>query len=142
MTKRIKIRLAEPDDEIYSNGLIVGGTPLASSRKNSVPPESIAKINCYSMPVAHRLIDRFISNHHGENYVDWKPEIEYFVNSPEDTEFTIRAIGIVNTSGESHTYYFDVSQPMGASMSLVNAMIENKVSFLDRCFNVLKRNGE
>ena len=34
MSKRIKLQIAPPDDEIYSNGLIVGGTPLAESRKD------------------------------------------------------------------------------------------------------------
>ena len=101
-------------------------------------PEAAANINCYSMPAANRLIDRFISIQHGEKNIDWKRGIEYFMNKPEITEFTIRAIGIVTVSGASHTYYFNVSQPMGASMRLVSLMSEENVSFLNRYFKVLK----
>jgi len=89
---------------------------------DAASPETATTVNCYSMPVANRLIDRFISERQGEKDTAWKREVEYFVNKPEITEFTIRAIGIVTTSGESHTYYFDVSQPMGASMNLVKVM--------------------
>ena len=89
-------------------------------------PQTAATINCYSMPAANRLIDRFISKERGEKDVDWKRNIEYFVDKPEITEFTIRAIGITTASGESRTSYFDVSQPMGASMNLIGLMTEKE----------------
>jgi hypothetical protein len=89
---------------------------------DAVSPGTAATINCYSMSAANRLIDRFIAERHGERDTDWKREIEYFVNESEITEFTIRAIGIVTASDEKHTYYFDVSQPMEASMNLVKVM--------------------
>lgn len=41
MTKRIKIRLAEPDDEIYSNGIIVGGWKVLPPTKDSAVDEKI-----------------------------------------------------------------------------------------------------
>ena len=62
---------------------------------DAVSPEAAANINCYSMPAANRLIDRFISIQHGEKNIGWKQDIEYFMNKPEITEFTIRAIGFL-----------------------------------------------
>jgi hypothetical protein len=102
-----------------------------ASAKEEIPPiyggdarlaETAAIINCAAMSTAHILIDRFISELHGQKDSDWKRSIEYFVRDSNISEFTIRAIGVIITSGEIFTYYFNVTRPMNATKKLLKAL--------------------
>jgi hypothetical protein len=89
---------------------------------DATSPQTAATINCAAMSTAHHLIDRFISERHGQKDIDWKRGIEFFVNEPGIPEFTVRAFGVATTSGESHTYYFNVGRPMDATKKLLKMM--------------------
>lgn len=103
----------------------------SSSAKEEMPPiyggdakavETAAIINCAAMSTAHMLIDRFISELHGRKGSDWNRGIEYFVRDSDIPEFTVRAIGVTTTTGETITYYFNIARPMNATKNLVKAM--------------------
>jgi len=89
---------------------------------DAMSPQTAATINCAAMSTAHHLIDRFISERHGQKDIDWKRGIEFFVNEPGIPEFTVRAFAVTTTSGESYTYYFNVARPMNATKKLMKMM--------------------
>lgn len=89
---------------------------------DATSPQTAATLNCAAMDTAHQLIDRFISERHGKKDIDWKPEIEFFVNEPGISEFTVRAFSITTTSGGIYTYYFNVVRPMNATKKLMKMM--------------------
>ena len=84
--------------------------------------ETPATINCAAMSTAHFLINKFISERHGQKDTDWGAECEFFVNEPNIPKFTVRAFGISTKSGETCTYYFDVARPMNATKKLIKMM--------------------
>jgi hypothetical protein len=84
--------------------------------------ETPATINCAAMSTAHLLINKFISERHGQKDTDWEAECEFFVNEPNIPKFTVRAFGITTKSGGTYTYYFDVARPMNATKRLVKMM--------------------
>ena len=84
--------------------------------------KTAATINCAAMTTAHHLIDRFISERHGQKGVDWRRGVEFFVNEPSIPDFTVRAFVIKTTSGQSYTYYFNVARPMSATKHLMKMM--------------------
>jgi hypothetical protein len=86
--------------------------------------KTAAIINCTAMSTAHLLIDQFISEIHGPKESDWKRSVEYFVRDLNIPEFTVRAIGVITTSGEMRSYYFNISRPMNASKKLIKAVSE------------------
>jgi len=71
-----------------------------------------AVINCTSMGTANHLMNRYISERHGEFEKDWNRTIEFFLNSEESNIPKIRVIGVECSNGSEHKYYFDVSRPM------------------------------
>ena len=89
---------------------------------DATSPLNPATINCAAMSLAHHLIDRFISERHGQKDIDWKRGIEFFVNEPGIPEFTVRAFAVSTTSGESRTYYFNVARPMNATGKMMKMM--------------------
>lgn len=84
--------------------------------------KSAAIINCAAMSTAHHLIDRFISELHGQKDSDWTRGIEYFVNDPNVPEFTVRAIGVNSKAGEKTIYFFNVARPMSATKKLLKTL--------------------
>ena len=84
--------------------------------------ETPAIIKSASMFSANVLIDKFISERHGQKDTDWEAEFEFFVNEPNTPAFTVRRFTISTKSGESHTYYFDVARPMNATKKLIKMM--------------------
>ena len=84
--------------------------------------ETVATVICASMSTANLLIDKFISERHGEKNTDWEAECEFFVNETNIPKFTVRAFGISTKSGETYTYYFDVARPMNATKKLIKMM--------------------
>ncbi len=93
---------------------ILGGDGLS--------PQSALILNCSSMGVARHLINKFISDRHGEINIDWKPSIEYFVTAEGIPEFSIRAYGIKLNNEDGHTYYFDVSHQHRNEMKIAKMM--------------------
>jgi len=87
---------------------------------NGSSPDDAAVVNCASMSIAHHLIDKFISERHGEKAVDWDRGAEYFVNEPDIPEFTVRAITVNTIANESPTYFFDISRPISAAKKLTD----------------------
>lgn len=84
---------------------IFGGT--GSSHNDAVV------INCGSMAMCNELINRFISEKHGEINKDWNRAMEYIVNAPDVPEDTIiRCISIESKDETTSSYYFDVSRPI------------------------------
>ena len=89
---------------------------------DALSPQTAAIVNCASMPAANRLIDRFISERHGQKDIDWNRGIEFFVNDPGIPEFTVRAFGVTLKSDKNLTYFFNVSQPINATKDLIMMM--------------------
>ncbi|MDT8282975.1 MAG: hypothetical protein RQ982_09225 [Gammaproteobacteria bacterium] len=69
-------------------------------------------INCTNMTTGNELINQFISEKHGEINKDWNRAMEYFVNSSDVPENTIRCVSIERKDETTLSYYFDVSRPM------------------------------
>ncbi len=103
-----------PSKRVDENPPIYGG--------DAVTPQTSAILNCYAMSTANYLIDRFISELHGQKDCDWKRSLEFFVNAPGVPEFTVRAIRIITSSGEKLTYYFNGARPMNGTKKLLKAM--------------------
>lgn len=74
--------------------------------------EDAAIINCASMGTANRLMDRFISDKHGELEKDWNRTVEFFLKSESPNATKIRVIGIKCSDGSEYKFYFDVTRPM------------------------------
>ena len=74
------------------------------------------------MSTAHHLIDRFISELHGQKDSDWTRGIEYFVNDPHMPEFTVRAISVNSMAGEKIIYFFNVARPMSTTKKLLKTL--------------------
>lgn len=81
--------------------------------------ENAAVINCASMRLANRLMNRFISERHGEFEKDWNRTIEFFLNSENSSIPDIRVIGVECSNGTEHKYYFDVSRPMKVANNIL-----------------------
>jgi len=112
--ERIFGKKAPSSTDLEKNPPIYGG----DARSINSP----AIINCAAMSTAHHLIDRFISELHGQKDADWTRSVEYFVNDPNVPEFTVRAIGVKSTAGESITYFFNLARPMSATKKLMKAL--------------------
>lgn len=70
-------------------------------------------INCGSMAMCNELINRFISEKHGEINKDWNRAMEYIVNAPDTPDNTvIRCISIECKDETTSSYYFDISGPI------------------------------
>lgn len=80
--------------------------------------ENAAVINCASMGTANRLMDRFISEKHGEVEKDWKRAIEFFRKSEDSNPPMIRVIRIQCSDGSEHQYYFDITRPMNVASKM------------------------
>lgn len=89
---------------------------------DGLTPQTALILNCSSMGVARHLINKFISENHGEINTGWKPTIEYFVTEEDIPEFSIRAYGIKLSNEVSHTYYFDVSRQHKNEMKIAKMM--------------------
>jgi len=76
-----------------------------------------ATINCASMGMANHLIDRFISEQHGQKDTDWSLKLEYFIEKENIPEFT-RAFVVTTKSEEKNIYYFNVARPMNGTMQM------------------------
>lgn len=85
-------------------------------------PHTPVIINCAAMSMANHLIDRFISERHGQPDVDWERGIEFFVKADGIQEFTVRAIGVKTKAGSGPTYYFNIARPMSATKNLTSMM--------------------
>ena len=81
--------------------------------------ENVAVINCASMGLANRLMDRFISEKHGEIEKDWNRTIEFFLKNEESKTPRIRVIGVECSDGAEYQYYFDVSRPMNVANKML-----------------------
>jgi hypothetical protein len=68
-------------------------------------------INCASGSMAQHLIDRFISEKHGEKDSDWEMGISFTIDSDKTKCGMIKAIS-VKTGQEELNYFFDLSRPM------------------------------
>lgn len=67
-------------------------------------------LNCASMAIARRLIDRFISERHGQKTSNWTIVTEYFVRQSNVPPDSIRSVSVDCNDGSKHTYYFDISR--------------------------------
>lgn len=107
---------------------VYGGDALSTN--------TAAVINCASMDLANHLIDQFISERHGVKNEDWERGMEFFVNSKDIPEFTVRSIRIESKTNSSATYYFNIARPMNATKKLLSMLqeseeatqVENKVT--------------
>lgn len=99
----------------------LGGKPPMYGGDGSSPEQAVV-VNCASMGTANHLIDRFISERHGEKGKDWQRGIEMFVNAPDVAEYTIRSIGVELSNGGRESYFFDVSRPMSGSKNVAKMM--------------------
>lgn len=72
--------------------------------------ESPVYINCASGSMAETLIDRFISERHGEKDIDWNVGISFTHKSNNTKCGMVKSI-VVNTKQGDFTYYFDLSRP-------------------------------
>jgi len=76
-------------------------------------------INCASMGMANNLMDRFISERHGDKETDWNRTVEFFLNSDQQSTPEIRFLGIKCNNGDEHQYYFNVSRPMNVANKIL-----------------------
>lgn len=86
---------------------------------NGTSEEEAAIINCASMGLANRLMNKFISEKHGEVEKDWNRTIELFLTSEELKTPRIRLIGVKCSDGTEYQYYFDVSRPMNVANKML-----------------------
>lgn len=86
---------------------------------NGTCKEDPAIINCTSLSTANMLMNRFISEKHGELDVDWKRTIEFFLDSKSDSGIEIRVIDVKCSDGTQYQYYFDVTR----AMNVLNKMM-------------------
>lgn len=81
-------------------------------------PAQAVVVNCAHMSMANHLIDRYISERHGQKDVNWERELEMFDDSPNIPEFTVRMIVVKCSDGTLLNYYFNISRPMSATKNL------------------------
>ena len=92
---------------------------------DALSPNTAATINCASMDLANHLIDQFISERHGVMNEDWKRGMEFFVNSKDIPEFTVRSIRIESKTNSNTAYYFNIARPMNATKKLLSMLQES-----------------
>lgn len=68
-------------------------------------------INCASNSMASSLIERFISEKHGEKNIDWVENMSMSLSS-NITECGLVKCLTISSQNNSYTYYFDLSRPM------------------------------
>lgn len=75
-------------------------------------------INCASMSMANELIDRFISERHGEKGRGWIRGIELSIKHPESPAGSLKAIAVSLPGNQEEMYYFDLSRPSGVARKM------------------------
>lgn len=78
---------------------------------NGLSIDSPVYINCASDSMARNLIDRFISEKHGLQGIDWEKGTSFTLKS-DKTKCGLVMLIIVKTQKEELSYYFDLSRPM------------------------------
>ena len=109
---------------------LFGATRKVDSR-NDMPPiyggdgsssTDAVVVNCASMAMANHLIDRWLSERHGEMGADWSRGVELFDNSQDVPKFAIRIVTVGVRNGTGCRHYFDVSRPMAGSKNVAKMM--------------------
>lgn len=78
---------------------------------NGLSLDAPVYIDCASGGMAEHLIDRFISEKHGQKGIDWQIEVSFTVESAKTNCGMVKSI-VVKTKQEELNYYFDLSRPM------------------------------
>lgn len=68
-------------------------------------------VNCASMGMAKSLIDEFITEKCGEN---WIREVEYTTRVPDKSDKLLKVINIETYDGKKLSFYFDLERPIAA----------------------------
>lgn len=77
---------------------------------------SPAIINCASIGMAQRLMDKFITEKFGDG---WSRGVEFTLESPTDSEKRLKAICVSKPDGSEGKFYFDLSRPLGNAMKMM-----------------------
>ena len=83
---------------------------------------SAVVVNCAGMSMANRLIDRFISERHGEKDSDWERGAEFFETRYANDPTRVRVVTALLADGGNKQYWFDVTEPMAGSMAVLDRM--------------------
>jgi hypothetical protein len=108
LTERQKRHAAGPADQHP----LYGGDGLTS--------ETAVVVNCASMATADTLINRFITQKHGQQ--GWQRGLEMALTPASSPSKTIRSVVITLADKTQTTYYFDITRPATATMKLVQLM--------------------
>lgn len=73
-------------------------------------------VNCASMGMAKSLMDDFITENCGEN---WIRGMEYTIGVPDNSEKLLKMVNVETSDGASRSFYFDLERPVAATSKML-----------------------